>query len=330
METNQLQQQLFNHLKQNLPPHLSLVDELCDLLDLSADSVYRRIRGEKPITLQELKRICEHYHVSIHHLLQLQNESVLFQAPGMNTHDESLFNYLKGMLGQFKYFNSFKNREVHYLCKDIPFWYFYLFPEMAAFKTFFWSRTINNQPELSNKKFSLKTYPYTECYQIGQQILNEFNQIPAIELWNLESINSTINQVCYYKDAGIFESNEDLNAVINSCHQTLDHLQSQTEKAVKFLPGATDVGHRASLQVYVNELILGNNTILLKLDDQRVSTVTYSVLSYLMTRDSRFADKAFSTFNILLSRSSLISGTGEKDRNRFFNTLRDKVNAIRK
>ena len=99
---------------------------------------------------------------------------------------------------------------------------------------------------------------------------------------------------------------------------------------MKFLPGATDVGHRASLQVYVNELILGNNTILLKLDDQRVSTVTYSVLSYLMTRDSRFADKAFSTFNILLSRSSLISGTGEKDRNRFFNTLRDKVNAIRK
>ncbi len=51
METIELQQQLFQHLKENLPAHLSLVDELCSLLNLSADSVYRRIRGEKPITL---------------------------------------------------------------------------------------------------------------------------------------------------------------------------------------------------------------------------------------------------------------------------------------
>ena len=42
METNEVQQQLFSYLKENLPPHLSVVDELCDLLDLSADSVYRR------------------------------------------------------------------------------------------------------------------------------------------------------------------------------------------------------------------------------------------------------------------------------------------------
>ncbi|HQZ76089.1 MAG TPA: helix-turn-helix domain-containing protein, partial [Chitinophagaceae bacterium] len=72
METNHLQQQLFSHLKENLPAHLSLVDELCDLLDLSADSVYRRIRGEKPITLSELKKICEHYHLSLDQLLQLK------------------------------------------------------------------------------------------------------------------------------------------------------------------------------------------------------------------------------------------------------------------
>ncbi|MEI9809220.1 MAG: hypothetical protein WDO16_15910 [Bacteroidota bacterium] len=47
MDTNELQQQLFAYLKENIPAHLSLVDELCDLLDLGADSVYRRIRGEK-------------------------------------------------------------------------------------------------------------------------------------------------------------------------------------------------------------------------------------------------------------------------------------------
>jgi hypothetical protein len=330
METNELQLQLFTYLKENIPPHLSLVDELCDLLNLSADSVYRRIRGEKPISLAELKRICEHYHLSIDQLLQLQNESVLFDAPGMNTVPGEFVEYVKGMLRQFNYFNSFKTKEIQYLCKDVPIWYFYLFPDLAAFKTFFWSKTINNNPGLSNKLFSLKEYPYEDCFTIGQQVLQLHNQIPSVELWNFESIHSTINQVAYYKDAGNFKSHHDFDAVLNSFHQLLDHLQLQAEKGAKFMPGATDLAYKAPIQFYVNELILGNNTMLLYLDDKRLSMVTYSVFNYLFTRDERFSNKIANTFNTLLSRSTLISKTGEKDRNRFFNTLREKVNALRK
>lgn len=330
METNELQQQLFTYLKENIPPHISLVDELCDLLDLSTDSVYRRIRGEKPISLAELKKICEHYHLSIDQLLQLQNDSVLFDAPGMNTVPGEFVEYVKGMLKQFTYFNSFKSKEFLYLCKDVPIWYFYLFPEMAAFKTFFWSKTINNHPELIHKAFSLKEYPYEDCFAVGQQVLQLHNLIPSIELWNLESIHSTINQVSYYKDAGNFKNFDDLDAVINSFHQMLDHLQLQSEKGVKFMPGATDVAYKAPIQFYVNELILGNNTMLLHLDDKKLSMVSYSVFNYLFTRDERFSNKIANTFNTLLSRSTLISKTGEKDRNRFFNALRDKVNCLRK
>lgn len=330
METNELQQQLFKHLKEHLPPHLSLVDELCDLLDLSSDSVYRRIRGEKPISLQELKRICEHYQLSIDQLLQLQNESVLFKAPGLNGHVPAFGDYLKGMLDQFMYFNSFKKKEMKYLSKDVPFWYFYLFPEVAAFKSFFWIKTINNDPSLANKKFSFKEFPYPEYFETGQQILKQYNEISSEELWNLESIHSTINQISYYREAGHFASKDDEVAVIDSFQKVLDHLQAQAECGLKFKPGGTDISHRAPIKFYVNELILGNNTILLELDNQRLSTVTYSVLSYLITNDSRFSQKAFDTFNILLGRSSLISNTGEKERNRFFNILRTKVDELKK
>ena len=330
METNELQQQIFIYLKENIPPHLSLVDELCDLLDLSTDSVYRRIRGEKPISLAELKKICEHYHLSLDQMLQLQNESILFDAPGMNGIPGEFVDYMKGMLKQFKYFNSFKKRESQYLCKDAPIWCFYLFPEMAAFKTFFWSKTINNHPALRNKSFSLKEYPFDDCFAIGQQILQEYNQIDSVELWNLESIHSSINQVAYYRDAGNFKTPADFDAVVISFHQMIDHLEQQAEKGVKFLPGATDVSYKAPIEFYVNELILGNNTMLLSLDNKKLSMITYSVFHYLFTTDPRFAAKASETFNTLISRSTLISGTGEKDRNRFFNTLRDKINALTK
>ena len=175
----------------------------------------------------------------------------------------------------------------------------------------------------------MSEFPYTECYQIGQNVLEEHNRISSVELWNLESIHSTINQVSYYRDAGHFASREEFEMVLGSLHQWLDHLQLQAEKGYKFLPGSSDVSYRQPIQFYVNELILGNNTMVINLDARSLSMVTYSVFHYLFTSDERFTSKLMSSFENLLSRSTLISGTGEKDRNRFFDSLRKKVEDLR-
>lgn len=330
METNQLQQQLFNYLKEQLPAHLSMVDELMDLLDLSADSVYRRIRGEKPITLAEMKKICGHYHLSIDQLLQLENESVLFSAPGLNGAALSMPDYLRKVLGQLKYFNSFKKPQLLYICKDLPIWDFYLFPALAAFKTFFWAKTINNEPQLRNKQFSMGEFAYPECFAIGQQMHDEQSRIPSTEIWNHETFNSTINQIAFYRDSGTFKSSAELETVILSLHQTMDHLQLQADKGQKFMPGATEVSYKEAIHFYVNDLIIGSNTGILNLDGQKMTMITYSGLSYLITHDKRFSDKSAEFFNTMTGRSTLISKTGERDRNRYFNAIREQVDALRK
>src|SRR5207253_950661 len=55
MNSADLQQVFFTKLKNVIPANISMVDEIADILDIGYDSVYRRIRGEKPITLGELK-----------------------------------------------------------------------------------------------------------------------------------------------------------------------------------------------------------------------------------------------------------------------------------
>jgi hypothetical protein len=330
MQTNELQQQFFNHLKTCLPPHISLVDELTDLLNLSYDSVYRRIRGEKPLDLQELRQICEHYRISLDQVLQLQNDSVVFKAPDINHNGLPFEDYLKGMLAQLKYFNSFREKRMFYFCKDMTFFHFYLFPDIAAFKTFFWIKTILNTPGYNQKNFSLSEFPFKDCFAIGQQIVSEYNILPSVELWNYESINSSISQIQYYRDSGMFANRADLNIVVDSLDQTLDHLQLEAEKGFKFMPGQSDLGYRASVQFYVNEVVLGSNTILVELDGVRHSIVTYNVLSYLESKDVRFNEKSFSTFNTILSRSNLISGTGERERNKFFRSLKERVQNLKR
>ena len=151
-----------------------------------------------------------------------------------------------------------------------------------------------------------------------------------MELWNLESINSTLSQIVYYRDAGIFANNADLDAVIHSFDRTLDHLYQQAVKGVKFMPGDTDVSYRSPVQLYINEVVIGSNTILAEIDNAKLSFITYNVFHHLVTKDDRFNESAFRSFNNLVSRSTLISGTGEKDRNRFFKILRDRVQALKK
>src|SRR6478735_3184595 len=301
MEATELQQIFFNHLKSALPAHVSIADELCDLLGISADSAYRRLRGEKPLTLYELKLICEKYKMSLDQVLQLQNDSILFQAPDISQKDVPFADYLRGLLNQLKYFNTFKERQMCYFCKDMIYFHFYLYPEFAAFKTFFWLKTILNKQEYNNKKFSLAEFSFPDSFA----------------LWNFESINSSISQIQYYKDSGMFSNATDLNVVVDSFIKTLDHQQSQTEKGVKFMPGDSELVHRAPIKFFINEVVLGSNTILLELNNNRLAFITYNVLSYLIARDPRFTNKAFESFNNLLSRSTLISATGEKERNRF-------------
>jgi hypothetical protein len=306
-----------------------MVDEIAEVLNIGNDSVYRRIRGEKLMNISELKLLCDRFQISLDQVLQIQNDAVVFKAPGINGEVVAFGQYLKGILDQLKYFNSFHNKELLYFCKDMTFFHFYLFPEIAAFKTFFWIKTIQNHPDYQHKSFSLEEYPFHDCFEIGQEIIQQYNQIPCVELWNYESINSSISQIEYYRDAGIFLHESDLNDVIDSLLKTLDHLHLQAEKGCKFMPHAKDVSYKAPLRFYVNEVVLGSNTILAELDNSRLSIITYSVLSYLMTRDPRFNENAFKSFNNLVSRSVLISSTGEKERNRFFRSLKEKVRQIK-
>jgi hypothetical protein len=96
------------------------------------------------------------------------------------------------------------------------------------------------------------------------------------------------------------------------------------------MPGDSELVYRAPIKFYVNEVVLGSNTILLELNNNKLAFITYNVLSYLISKDPRFTNKAFESFNTLLSRSTLISATGEKERNKFFNAMRDKVNSLKK
>ena len=78
MEQNNAQVLFFQQIKSLLPPHLSVVDEIAKVLDISTDSAYRRIRGEKPITFDDIQKLSSRYKISIDRFLHLQTNGFIF------------------------------------------------------------------------------------------------------------------------------------------------------------------------------------------------------------------------------------------------------------
>ncbi|MBL0273351.1 MAG: hypothetical protein IPQ06_09855 [Chitinophagaceae bacterium] len=76
MEPTGIQVALFLHIKTLLPEHVALVDTIADILDISNDSAYRRIRGEKPISLEEMQKLAVQYKISLDQFMNLQSDAL--------------------------------------------------------------------------------------------------------------------------------------------------------------------------------------------------------------------------------------------------------------
>lgn len=302
-----------------------MVDEIAEILGISSDSVYRRIRGEKPIAISELKLLCDHFHISLDQVLQLQSDAVIFNTREVLEEITDFEKYLQEMFSVFTIITSFQQREMYFLCKDIMPFVFFNYPELAAFKCHFWMRHILMDKKLNGSGFSIDNFAFPEIIKLGQKITKLYNQINSIEVWNVEIISSTLNQITYYKDAGLFSSKQDIRRTYENFEKLLIHMQQMAERNVKFMPDEAENIKNGNFDLYYNEIILGNNTILAKMDEKLVTYVNFAALKFLTTRDPRFCQYSFKYFTNMVNKSSLISKSGEKERSRFFNNLHEQV-----
>jgi hypothetical protein len=329
MDIGRLQQLLFNQIKANLPPHLSFVQEVSDVLKISNDSAYRRIRGEKTISFEEVCKMAEHFRVSLDQFLNLENDSVIFSGKYISRDADEFEFYLLGMVKQLQYFNSFKQKELYYLNKDIPIFHHFMFPELASFKCYFWSRYNLNYPQFNKGKFRIDDF-INIFNTTGKKISDLYLQIPSTEIWNLDCINTTIRQIHYYYESKIFASHEDIITIYNCLEKLVDHIEKQVEAGVKFPYGKAAEFSNVKYRVFVNEFLLGDNTIVIELDNTRIISLNHNVINYIMTRDEKFVNYTFNTLQTLLKKSTLISEVGERERQLFFDGLRERIHSKKK
>ena len=322
-----IQARLIEIIKKQIPKNQSLPQELCHVLGLTNDAVYRRIKCQTPLTLDEAALICKHFDIPLESLNDLIVNLVSFKYQPSGPNGESFRGYLENFLKQIKGIAAYQNRHIYYAAEDIPVFHHFAFPKLSDFKFFYWRKTILNHTDLQNQKFALGSHDET-FLDLSMKASLAYSEVETTEIWTEETISSTIKQIRFYHEAGLFGKKEDAIDVVEDLMQLILTVQRQCELGYKIRKGGAVTSTLYTF--YMSDLMIGNNCVLVQTNDIRSSFIGFNTFNFMSTRNLAFNEQNELWMDNLISKSTQISKTAEKLRNQFFKMLIERVEELRK
>ena len=311
-------QQLFiRKIKELTPSHESLVDVMADVLGISTDSAYRRIREETALSFPEFAALCDHYQISFD-VSSSSTPRVSFRYSDFSPPD-GFKNYLKSILNDLEAIYHSSSKHITYAALDIPIFHYFKYPNLTAFKLLYWQKAIINDPQYQHKKFSQDVVTQEEV-EMAERVNYLYYRIPTTEIWNLNTIDGLLNQVRFLWESGNFESEESFTGVIEDLLKMLHDLEGYATRSLK-VPETPD----SSYQFYQCEIEIGGNYVLVNRNEQMVIYKAMHTFNTIITNDEKFSQATSLWIENLMRKSVLISGVGEKHRYLFFKKIYQKV-----
>ncbi len=324
MEDSSIQQRLLGLVQDQTPDKYSLVYELSELLGLSTDSVYRRLRSETLLDIAEIQKICLHYNISFDSVCGCEDSGLVsFQYKPVK--DLSDFNNWFTVLGNdLKALQNKENVHIIYAAIDIPIFHNFKFPLVSYFKSLYWLKSITNHPDYQNVKFALNDIT-NEFILKGKALHELYAAVPSTEIWTDLITYSLLRQIDYYWDSGEFASKDDAMALCNEVEMEFEYLLSAARTSSKSPDKQKIPGEKVNFQLYDCDIEIATNCVLVINSDMKsvyLSTQTFNIIK---TSNIIFVEETHRWLNSLLKKSTLISDVGEKQRSLFFKEAYEKI-----
>lgn len=312
--TFEMQEVFIKHLKQVVPSNVSLVDDIADLLKISNDSAYRRLRNETELSLDETYKICKHYRISVDSVFSNKGDSVTCNYIKLTDSEENFENYLTSLSNQLERLQKSDEAKIIYAAEEIPIFHSFFSKELAAFKLFYWQRSVLNIPAYQTKKFDWDVISEKQL-ELTRKIHRTYLQIPSTEIWTDETINTTIKQIEYYFESGAFKEKEDAILVLQELKKMAQSINQYAENENK---SEVNKLNNASFNLYNSDLVIGTNCIHVTVAGSVLSYISFNTMNSLTTSNNQFCEEIEHWMKNLIKKSTLISSIAEKQRFQFF------------
>jgi hypothetical protein len=295
-------------------------DIIGDVLEKSPDSVYRRLRGDKELTLSELVKLCLHFNVSVDDIVNYKSHNVHFKYSRMDFGEPYIYEkYMEEMKNVFGRVAMSAKKELLSTAMDIPIFHLVNFPELMFLKIYSWHFDLCNVT-VSFEQFISKL-DKEKLIAYYKAIVDSYKQIPSIELWMNSTIDNLLQLINYYHSMHCFENMDYPNLLCNQLLQLIDSIEQLTAKENKEYRGK-----KTSFKFFLSTADLQNNYIHFKGDNITFTAIKIFTVNGIFTHNEEFCEETEKWIKNIITKSILISGAAAVERFNFFKTTKTKIN----
>jgi hypothetical protein len=312
----------FDTIKQNLSSNTRLADEVSDILKVSLDSAYRRIRGEKELTMNELSKLCLSFNISIDSVINSQSGNIMFRYSALDMSNmDNYYLYMQHLATLMESNAKAKEKEIYFMAVDIPLPHFTPHMELALFKIYTWFQSVNKLTVSYEKFCEMLDLPLLK--NIYAKITNAYLQIPSTEIWTNNTIDPIIHLLDYYPDLNCFESKDSFTLICSQLLQLIENLEilaGQEKKEYK--------GKDSFYRMYLSPIAIMNDFMITKRDGVNVTTIKLYTINGMFTSDTTFCSEVEKWMHNSISKSLSLSGNATRERFQFFRKLKDRISYL--
>ncbi len=318
-KSNDLQKALFDRLKSHTINNMSLVGTLSDLLNISNDAVYRRMRGEKRLDMDELTKICAHFNFSFDAIIGANQQSLNFSYVPLDLHNPIVYKqYMRQLLQSFLALSKANEKEVFFTAIDIPMFHFLPYTELTLFKVFSWS----NSTGAFQGNFSefCKMIKDDELIGIYKQLTAAYHEIPSVEIWTDRTFDAILRLIDYYFESGFFSSKDEALMLCSQLLDMINRINQWSNRGFK-----DDWQGAVHYKLYLSGIELENNFVVMKREKTISCIIKLYTINSMATSNQDFCNESMNSINNAIRKSTLISGASQKESFKFFSMLTQKV-----
>jgi len=162
-----------------------------------------------------------------------------------------------------------------------------------------------------------------ELTRTVRKLQEHYDSYDSVDIWNKQIFTNTLQQLSYYIKAGVFQKEEEIYAVFNDIKKLLRHLKDVAEKGKKI--SFSSGQEKSDMKIYLNEVVISSEIIYVTKDDYRIVYHAYDTPNYIRSDDPRVCDHMESWLEKVTNQSILISGQGERERDRTFKAFQKEL-----
>jgi len=305
------QEILFKIIRKRLTKEQSINDLVAQLLQISYDAAHRRVSGKSKLLMEEAIVLCKYFSISMDLVFDNKKQLVVQKSDSFQN-DINWEEYIKNADFLIKAILQ-KDATVYYLSKDIPLFYTSNSGKLSKFKYYVWSNLLNKHANpVDFEKFMLNF----QMLEHHSSLLKNYANAKRIEFWNQTTIHSVLQQLHFYFDARLIETNS-VQEILDDLKKILQQIEHQTY-------------HDKNYQLHYHEMLILNNQILINNQQKLTFILPYNMLSYLVSHDQNTNEECLLFFENQQKNSIQLGNSNPKETSKFFKNQYHKIEQFKR